>query len=57
MTCTEKGCSKEATHLLATRRGRVNYITFNFKHYREVCKKHGKQHSLNGYHLMESRKK
>lgn len=57
MTCTEKGCGKKATHLLATRRGRVNYFTFNFNHYREVCKEHGEQHSLNGYHLMEGTKK
>lgn len=57
MQCTEKTCTKEATHLIATRRGRLNHFTFNFRHYREVCKAHGKEYSLLGYHLMKGSKK
>lgn len=57
MQCTEETCTKKATHLIAIRRGRLNYFTFNFRHYREVCRTHGNEYSLLGYHLMKGSKK
>lgn len=52
MKCTEPGCDKVATHLVAT-----IVHSLNFNDYREVCKKHGRQYSKNyGYHLMRGHK-
>lgn len=52
MECTEQGCHKNATHLVAT-----IVHALSFKDYREVCRKHGRKYALNyGYHLMKGRK-
>lgn len=52
MKCTEPGCDKIATHLVAT-----IVRALSFEDYREVCKKHGNQYAFNyGYHLMKGSK-
>lgn len=52
MQCTQKGCTTKATHLVG-----IVVNSLSLKDYREVCKKHGKEYSLNyGYHLMKGRK-
>lgn len=52
MECTQVGCTKEATHLVAK-----IVDALSLEDYRAVCKQHGKEYSLNyGYHLMKGRK-
>lgn len=52
MECTQKGCTKKATHLVG-----IIVQAQSLDDYREVCKKHGKEYALNyGYHLMKGKK-